>query len=127
MLTQSSTDAHSRVASTACGESELGRPYAIKHHLTGKRSTGLHCSEYVTDALQSMQLIKAKRPPKVSPASLVEGILKSELYQAPHMSQVAETRPPVATGDDWCEQLWIDTKVCTSRCCIKLRRWFLCH
>ena len=108
-------------------ESELGRPYAVKHHLTGKRSKGLHCSEYVTDALKSTRLIAVKRPPKVSPASLVKGILQAELYQATHKIQVVEPRPPVAKGDNWCDQLWIDTKVCTSRCTIKMRRWFLCH
>jgi hypothetical protein len=106
---------------------ELGRPYAIKHHLTGKRSKGLHCSEYVTDALLSTRLIKVKRPPKVSPASLVKGILQSDLYRPTRMIQVAEIREPVAKGDNWCEQLWIDTKVCSSRCTVKMRRWFLCH
>jgi hypothetical protein len=108
-------------------ESELGRPYAVKHHLTGKRSKGLHCSEYVTDALKSTRLIAVQRPPKVSPASLVKGILQAELYQATHKIQVVEPRPSVAKGDNWCDQLWIDTKVCTSRCTIKMRRWFLCH
>lgn len=108
-------------------ESQLGRPYAIKHHLTGKRCEGLHCSEYVTDALQSSRLIKARRPPKVSPASLVEGIVKSDLYVATQMIQVKEPQQPIERGDNWCEQTWIDTKVCTTRCCRKMRRWFLCH
>ena len=108
-------------------ESELGRPYAVKHHLTDKRSKGLHCSEYVTDALKSTRMIHVKRPAKVSPASLVEGILQAELYRATQKIQVVEPRPPVAKGDNWCEQMWIDTKVCSSRCCVKMRRWFLCH
>ena len=108
-------------------DSQIGRPYAIKHHLTGKRSKGLHCSEYVTDALQSARLIKAKRPPKVSPASLVAGITNSDLYRPSQMIRVKEPEPPIERGENWCEQAWIDTKLCTSRCCKQLRRWFLCH
>ena len=38
---------------------QLGRPYAIRHHLTGERCEGLHCSEYVTDALISADLLRA--------------------------------------------------------------------
>src|SRR5579872_5452602 len=57
-------------------EAQLGRPYAIHHHLTGKRALGLHCSEYITDALIAAGQLQAREPPRVSPATLVEGILK---------------------------------------------------
>ena len=106
---------------------ELGRPYAIKHHLTGRRADGLHCSEYVTDALQASRLLHANRPQKVSPASLVEGITNADLYMVGRMVQVKYPVPPVPQGGNWCQQLWIDTKVCTSRCCTKMGRWFLCR
>ena len=108
-------------------EQELGRPYAIKHHLTGRRADGLHCSEYVTDALQASRLLHANRPSKVSPASLVEGITKADLYSVGRMVQIKYPVPPGPQGDNWCRQLWIDTKVCTSHCCTKMRRWFLCR
>src|SRR5215212_9811866 len=48
-------------------ESELGRPYAVKHHLTGGRAKGIHCSEYMTDALMACDLLHADRPSRVSP------------------------------------------------------------
>jgi len=117
---------HSEVFKNAL-ERELGRPYAIKHHLTGRRADGLHCSEYVTDALVATQLLHAYRPPKVSPASLVEGITNAGLYRVGRMVQVKYPEPPVPKGNNWCHQLWIDTKVCTTRCCAKMGRWFLCH
>jgi len=107
-------------------EGQLGRPYAIKHHLTGKRAPGVHCSEYVTDALMHCELIRAKHPSRVSPASLAEGILQANLYSA--AETISIERPTVAPkGSNWCDQLWLDTKLCTTRCCIQLRRWVLCH
>ena len=106
---------------------ELGRPYAVKHFLTGKRAEGVHCSEYVTDALIAARLIHAHRPARVSPASLAEGILESDVYSAGPVVRLETVPPEVPRGDNWCEQLWIDTKVCTRDCCTRLRRWFLCR
>lgn len=107
-------------------ESQLGRPYDVMHHLTGKRAEGLHCAEYLTDALMQCHLIRAQRPARVSPASLAEGVLKHDLYVAAARINVS---PPVdhPVGRNRCEQLWIDTKVCARNCCEKLQGWFLCR
>lgn len=108
-------------------EEQLGRPYAVKHHLTGERVEGLHCAEYVTDALMAACVMHAQRPPRVSPASLAEGALASELYasattialEPPAVEEPAETT--------WCQRMWLDTKRCTTDCCVQMRRWFLCR
>lgn len=106
-------------------ESQLGRPYAIQHHLTGDRCTGLHCAEYVTDALVSIDVLQAKAPPRVSPASLREGITAHHIYTTGQTIRLQRPEP-VPAGDNACEQMWIDTKSCCSSCCRKLRGWLLC-
>lgn len=108
-------------------ESQLGRPYAIKHHLTGKRARGLHCAEYVTDALITCNVIRARRPSRVSPASLAEGLLKTELYTPPEQIVLEPPEPAPVVGSNWCEQLWIDTCACARNCCAKMSGWFLCR
>jgi hypothetical protein len=108
-------------------ESELGRPYAVHHHLTGHRCEGVHCAEYVTDALMSIELLHAERPCKVSPASLVTGITCANIYTA---ETTIELTPPAAAapvGTNRCHQLWLDTKQCMTACCNKLSGWFLCR
>ncbi|MGE4000385.1 MAG: YiiX/YebB-like N1pC/P60 family cysteine hydrolase, partial [Planctomycetaceae bacterium] len=72
-------------------DSQLGRPYAVQHHLTGKRCEGVHCAEYVTDALMSIGLLHADRPAKVSPASLVTGITAAGIYTA---EETIDLTPP---------------------------------
>jgi hypothetical protein len=105
---------------------QLGKPYAIKHHLTGKRTQGVHCSEYVTNALMSCRLIHAKQPSRVSPGSLAAGILKANLYSPAQLINLKKkiVKPK---GRNWCDQLWIDTKLCTLGCCRQLQRWILCR
>jgi hypothetical protein len=107
-------------------EKELGRPYAIHHHLTGERAAGLHCSEYVTDALINAELLRAKQPSRVSPATLVEGIRKADLYDAAVILQLVVESPQRPESRSWCAQLWFDTKECTRACYCKLRGWFCC-
>jgi hypothetical protein len=107
-------------------ESQLGRPYAIKHHLTGGRAEGLHCSEYATDALIAAGLLRANDPARVSPASLVEGVLKANLYEESDTLQLAPELPPRPESESWCYQLWFDTRQCTYRCYCKLWAWFCC-
>lgn len=107
-------------------EKEVGRPYAIHHHLTGDRAAGLHCSEYVTDALISAQVLRAKQPSRVSPATLVEGIVKADLYDEAMIVQLVPEPPPRPESQSWCAQLWFDTKECTRACYCKLRGWFCC-
>jgi hypothetical protein len=108
-------------------ENQLGRPYAIRHHLTGQRSTGLHCAEYVTDALISVDLIHANKPPRVSPASLAEGILDAELYADPVTFSLSAVEAAQYENAGWCSRMWSQTKLCTVSSCVKLRRWFLCR
>ncbi len=107
-------------------EKEIGRPYGIKHHITGERAEGLHCSEYVTDALMSCRMIQAKRPSRVSPSSLAQGVIGSSLYEASIALQVKPMQER-KVGRNRCEQLWIDTKACTVRFCLKCRRLFVCR
>ncbi|QDU37195.1 hypothetical protein Mal4_15040 [Maioricimonas rarisocia] len=108
-------------------QSRIGTPYAIRHHLSGKRADGLHCAEYATDALMSAGLIHAHRPPKVSPASLAEGVTIHHIYDDGRTIELEVESVPPPKGSNWCHQLWIDTKVCTSNCCSKLSSWFLCR
>jgi hypothetical protein len=107
-------------------ECQLGRPYAIHHYLTGERAAGLHCSEYVTDALIAAEMLRAKQPPRVSPASLVEGILKTDLYREGESLQLVPESPERPASQGWCARLWFDTKRCTCTCCSKMRGWFFC-
>ncbi len=108
-------------------EEEIGRPYAISHHLTGERAEGLHCSEYVTDALMSSHVIKAENPSRVSPASLARGLFEAELYTPARTFKLLPEKVPTPKGRNRCEQMWIDTKICTVNCFIKLRKWFICR
>jgi hypothetical protein len=107
-------------------KNQVGRPYAIHHHLTGERAAGLHCSEYVCDALIAAETLHARQPSRVSPASLVEGILQSEVYQPGDVVQLVPELPARPSSQGWCALLWFDTKQCTRACCGKLRGWFLC-
>jgi len=108
-------------------ESQLGRPYAVKHHLTGRRAKGMHCSEYVTDALMSIELLHANRPPKVSPASLVTGITDGHVYNSGRTLDLTPPKAPEPDGMNRCQELWFDTKICFGACCDKLSGWFLCR
>ena len=107
--------------------SQIGRPYAIAHHVTGDRADGLHCSEYMTDALIHCRVLRAKQPSRVSPASLVEGLLKGELYEPLKTVEIQDPPEVVPEGRCWCEDLWIDTKQCTKRFGRNLSRMFLCR
>jgi hypothetical protein len=107
-------------------ESQLGRPYAIAHHLTGNRAEGLHCSEYATDALIAAGLLRAKQPSRVSPATLVAGILKDDLYAQATTLQLIPDPPRRPDSCSWCAQIWFDTRQCTRMCYLQLRGWFCC-
>jgi hypothetical protein len=107
-------------------DSQLGRPYAIKHHVTGGRAKGIHCAEYATEGLIACGLLSAKEPSRVSPASLVDGLLKAELYKEADTLQLAPEPPPQPAATHWCCQLWLDTKQCTSQCYRQMRAWFCC-
>ena len=108
-------------------DSQLGKPYAIKHHLTGERAAGVHCAEFVTDSLEACNLVRAKQPARVSPASLVAGIQKANLYKPAKTIRLTKPSAPARDSDSWCYRLWLDTKQCTGNCCFKLKRWILCR
>lgn len=108
-------------------EAQLDRPYGVKHHLTGKRAEGVHCAEYVTDALCEARLIRARRPPRVSPASLAQGVVEGDVYSISATYAVQPEAEPVDEGGTWCSRMWMDTKTCTTRCCRQMSRWFLCR
>lgn len=107
-------------------ENELGRPYGVKHHLTGERAEGIHCAEYAMDALAACRLMKANQPAKVSPDSLRQGVVNAGLYEKVLIVEVSAPIEDEETGDNWCERLWIDTKVCSKHCFTKMGRWFAC-
>ena len=109
-------------------ESQLGRMYAVKHHLTGSRSDGLHCSEYMTDALVAADLITAKQPSRVSPGSLLEGVTASNVYLAGNGFELNAPEPAPQTDDaTWYQRAWRSTSGCCSKSATKMRRWVLCR
>lgn len=106
---------------------DLGRRYSVTHYLTGRRSPGVHCAEYVTTALMACELMTAASPQKVSPASLYDGVVDSGVYEEVLDLHVGEPEPDREMGDDWCEQCWIDTKTCVAGWGRGLSRTFLCR
>lgn len=108
-------------------ESQLGRKYAIKHHLTGQRSDGLHCSEYLTDALMAAQIIHANQPSRVSPGSLLQGLEQANLCVDCGNYRLMTAPAPVPENQTWCQRAWRGTADCCSKCGTQLRRWVLCN
>ena len=119
------TDAQQKRYAAAL-EAELGREYDVAHHLTGQSADGLHCSEYATEALIAANVIRARRPSKVSPATLLEGVQRTETYGAPITIQMRLAPMPEPRARNWCHGLWLDTKECTASCWSKLSGWCLC-
>ncbi len=108
-------------------DGQLGKGYAVHHHVTGRRADGIHCSEYVTDALMSIGLLHAERPSKVSPASLQTGITTTGIYESSGTVNLSTPSIAPPKGAHRCHQMWIDTKRCIGHCCDKMSGWFLCR
>ena len=108
-------------------ESQLGRKYAVKHHLTGRRCEGLHCSEYMTDALMAADLISARQPPRVSPGSLLEGVMTTNAYTEGNRFDLRVTDPPPPADRTWCQSAWHRTSICCLKSATQVRRWVLCR
>jgi hypothetical protein len=106
---------------------QLGRPYGIKHHLTGQRSHGVHCAEYLTDALMAAGKIEADKPSRVSPGSLYEGLTNHRLYEDGGSYVLAAREAPAPADESWCRKAWRATCECTVGCCRQMSRWFLCR
>ncbi len=108
-------------------ESQIGRTYAVRHHLTGDRCEGLHCSEYMTDALMAAELISAKQPSRVSPGSLLEGVITSNTYREGNRVDLNVTEPPQPLDLPWYQRAWDCTSSCCSNSVKQVRRWILCR
>lgn len=108
-------------------DGQLGRPYAVTHHVSGERGEGLHCAEYVAEALARTGLIKVKNPAKVSPASLVKGVTIHDVYSQTETVHVIAPTPEPARPSTWYGQAWQCTKTCTATCMSKFRRCVLCQ
>lgn len=108
-------------------ESQLGRPYAIMHYVTGNRCEGLHCAEYVTDALMTVNLVTAEQPSRVSPATLREGLLMYHLYARTMTLVVEQPDPEPPAEANWCEALWFETKENCSNVWDGVSGCVLCH
>lgn len=108
-------------------DEQLGRPYAVSHHLTGKRSNGIHCAEYISKALGQCGIIRVKNPARVSPASLVKGITQHDVYTQTETVRVVTPTRQSTPPSTWYGKAWHDTKVCTASCMAKLRRCVLCQ
>lgn len=114
-------------ALAAALEHELGRPYSASHHLIGKRCEGIHCAEYATDALIAANVVKAKNPVRVSPASLRRGLLRHDLYVEEAAIEIVAEETGRPSGHNWCHELWLDTKDCCIGCWGGFRRCVLCR
>lgn len=107
-------------------ESQLGRPYAIAHHVTGNRCAGLHCAEYAVDALSAAQIIGVEHPARQSPATLREAIVHDALYARVAVVQI-EPEPEVPPADaSWCTRLWFSARQSGRAGYRKLWAWFCC-
>ena len=108
-------------------ESQLGRKYSVKHHLTGQRCEGVHCSEYMTDALMAAELISASQPSRVSPGSLFEGVITADAYQEGNSVVLKSSNSPAPSVGPWYSRVWNCTSSCCSKSATQLRRWLLCR
>jgi len=106
---------------------QIGRPYAVAHHVTGKRVKGVHCAEYVTDALIEVDWLKANNPVRVSPASLVDGITNSNVYLSGETIELPFDTEPIPEPTGRCARWWENTKYCVKSCGSKLSGWVLCR
>ncbi|MEZ5942294.1 MAG: YiiX/YebB-like N1pC/P60 family cysteine hydrolase [Planctomycetaceae bacterium] len=112
---------------TAFLDSKIGTPYAVLHHSTGQRAEGVHCSEYLTDALCEIDWLEAKSPPRVSPGSLLVGVASPNIYRSAGLIQIEEELPAPPPDAGRCGRMWFETKQCCQQCCKKLSRVFLCR
>ena len=107
-------------------DSQLGRTYNVRQHVTGEDVVGIHCSEYVTEALVAADLITVKDSARVSPGSLVAGMTEGRLYEHALTMDLHDPRPGSTAKQGWCRWMWTCTKDCTVDCCSQVKRWFCC-
>ena len=108
-------------------QAQIGRQYDVKHFATGRRCSGLHCSEYVTDALVASQLVTSDNPARVSPSGLITSLTEHHLYQTGTTHNLPEAPTPAApVSETWYGRAWQGTKSCSYDCWVQTRRWFCC-
>lgn len=112
---------------SSCLDGQLGRPYSVAHHISGERGNGVHCAEYISEALGECGVIKVKNPARVSPASLVKGITIHNVYSQSETVRVIAPVPEPAAPKTWYGEAWQCTKSCTVSCLSKFRRCVLCQ
>lgn len=108
-------------------EEDLGRPYDVAHYLTGVESDGLHCSEYVTESLADVGVLRSRRPADVSPGQLADGVALMRFFAEPTRVQLTVPEPAKPTGMGCCEEFWWDTKACCRSTGDWLSGLFLCR
>lgn len=108
-------------------DAQLGRPYSVKHHLTGHRNVGLHCSEYLTDALAAIDWLKVNNPVLVSPATLHKGITSNNIYTTGSELEIERIAQLLVRSPTWYGRAWQSTKTCSANSCRQLSRWVLCR
>jgi len=107
-------------------DSQLGRPYSVRHHLTGESVDGVHCAEYVSDALACCRVLTVRNAANVSPASLVLGVTRAEVYSPLQTIRVVRRETSEPRAASWYGRLWQDTKNCSANCYRQTRAWFVC-
>lgn len=108
-------------------ESQMGRKYAVRHHLIGQRADGLHCSEFMTDALMAAEIIAPKNPPAVSPRCLLETVATDNLYIPGNRVELAIPVEPLPNDLTWYQRAWRNTSSCCTSSSTQVRRWILCR
>lgn len=108
-------------------DEQIGRPYSVSHHLTGRRCEGMHCSEYVTEALAKIDWLKVNNPARVSPASLAAGIAEYAVFHDGGRIEIPYEAEPIPEPRNSCERMWQDFKFCVSGSGKQMSRWFLCR
>jgi len=106
---------------------ELGRNYDAIHFMTGNQADGIHCAEYMTRTLISIDWLHANNPARVSPGSLLEGIQESGAYTLGGRILLSSPVEPIPEVDGWHEALWQNTRLCCQSSCRQMSRWLLCR
>jgi hypothetical protein len=95
--------------------------------LTGRRGETLHCSEYAVEALAAIDFVTVSNPARVSPASLIQGVIEGGVFLT--AADVDVTPDPVAVDldDGCCSRWWKATAGCCRTTGRKLSGWILCR
>ena len=108
-------------------EDDLGRPYSVAHYLTGRRATGVHCSEYATHSLREAGLVRCAHPANVSPGGLAKSLEAGVNWRSAGAIALVQPQPVKPEGLNCCEDFWWET----GECCRQTGDWltglFLCR